>query len=213
MHEFRIEILDNAASREVLNKKYSLDQNGITKWLRINKLISYDETLIMYADLTPWARTGAETYGTSFEFTTNKQKKQIFVKALVTLSPVKSLMDWSRRRGILKRHGIAVSLWYHYADAIIFEEFYPKTANEVTFENILNIGNKLDELGFITLKFTDDIRADKNGNPFFIDFGFDLGEPSNKISTNAKNYLLEKHPEKQNEINNYYNYKLTIKNK
>lgn len=111
----------------------------------------------------------------------------------------------SRRREILKRNGIPVSFWYHYADATIFEDFYPNTASEVSFEKILYIGNKLDKLGFTTLKFTDDIRADKNGNPFFIDFGFDLGEPSSKFTISAKNYLLEKYPEKQNEINNYYN--------
>ena len=133
MTVFRIEIIDNGATKE----KYPLDQNGITKWLRSKNIISDNEMLKIYRDLTPWTRTGGETYGTSFEFTTNKQKKQIFVKALVTLSPVRSLLDWSRRREILKRNGIAVSFWYHSADATIFEDFYPNTASEVSFEKIL----------------------------------------------------------------------------
>ena len=75
------------------------------------------------------------------------------------------------------KNGIVVSHWYHYSEGTIIEDFYPNTSNKVDFDKILTIGHRLDQLGFTTLKFTDDIMADKNGNPFFIDFGFDLGRP------------------------------------
>lgn len=204
MTDIRIEIIDKGASTEVTRENYTLDQNGITKWLQTKKIISKHDILLNYKDLTPWTRTGGETYGTSFEIRTNNQKKQIFIKALVTLLPEKSLLDWFRRREILEKNGISVSFWYHYADATIFEEFYPYSSNKVPFEEILYIGYKLDMLGFSTLKFTDDIRADKNGKPFFVDFGFDLGEPSNIKTTNAKKYLLENYPEKRDEIKKHY---------
>lgn len=204
MTEFKILTIDKGASTEITREKFLLDQQGITNWLRSKSIIPDNETLSSFHDLMPWTRTGGETYSTSFEFSTDKQTKQIFIKAIVTTSPEKSLLDWTRRREILMRNGIAVSHWYHYSDASIIEDFYPNTSNSVDFVKILTIGHKLDKLGFTTLKFSDDIRADKNGNPFFIDFGFDLGEPSDKINTSAKEYLLLHYPDRQNEINIFY---------
>ena len=46
--------------------------------------------------------------------------------------------------------------------------------------------------------------ADKNGNPFFIDFGFDLGEPSGEKKSISKNYLMHKYTDKTYEINKFY---------
>lgn len=200
MIEFNITTINSGASTEILRGKKSLDQEGITSWLFTKNIISRDETLLNFKDLIPWKRTGGETYSTLFEFTTDKQKKQIFIKALVTLLPEKSLLDWARRRDILFKNGIPVSRWYYHAEATIIEDFYPNTSDKVSFENILNIGYQLDKLGFAALKFVDDIRADENGNPFFIDFGFDLGEPSNSMSISARDYLLKNYPEKQYKI-------------
>jgi len=204
MTEFKIATVDKGASTEITREKFSLDQQGITNWLRSKNIITDNETLSNFQDLMPWTRTGGETYCTSFEFSTDKQTKQIFIKAIVTTSPEKSLLDWTRRREILMRNGIAVSHWYHHSDASIIEDFYPNTSNAVDFEKILFIGHKLDQLGFATLKFSDDIRADKNGSPFFIDFGFDLGEPSDSSKTSAKGYLLLQFPDRQNQINKFY---------
>ena len=204
MTEFKIVTIDKGASTEITRENFLLNQQGITNWLRSKSIISDNETLSSFQDLMPWTRTGGETYSTSFEFSTDKQSKQIFIKAIVTTSPEKSLHDWKRRREILMRNGIAVSHWYHHSNASIIEDFYPNTSSSVDFMKILTIANKLDKLGFTTLKFSDDIRADKNGNPFFIDFGFDLGEPSDKINTAAKEYLLLHYPDRQNEINMFY---------
>lgn len=200
MKEFTLLTINNGASTEITREKQSLDQEEIRKWLFSKNIISNRETLLAFKDLMPWTRTGGETYSTSFEFTTNKQTKQIFIKALVTLLPEKSLLDWARRRDILNKNGIPVSNWYHHSEATIIEDFYPNTSDKVSFENILNIGCQLDKLGFATLKFINDLRADKNGNPYFIDFGFDLGEPSDSMTFSARDYLLSHYPEKQYEI-------------
>jgi hypothetical protein len=208
MTEFKIATIDKGASTEITQEKFSLDQHGITSWLVSKTIISDNETLLNFQDLMPWTRTGGETYGSSFEFSTDKQTKQIFIKAIVTTSPEKSLLDWIRRREILMKNGIAVSFWYHHSAATIIEDFYPNTSINVDFDKILYIGHQLDQLGFSTLKFSEDIRADKNDNPFFIDFGFDLGEPSENVKTTAKEYLLKQHPEKEATIIQFYNDKM-----
>jgi len=90
----------------------------------------------------------------------------------------------------------------------LFEDYYPYTFEKIDFNKLLEIGWKLDMLGFTTLSFLNDIRADENNNPFYIDFGFDLGEPSPMQKECAKNNLILKFPEKQNKIKQFYNKKV-----
>jgi len=208
MTEIKIATIDKGASTEITREKFSLDQQGIKSWLVSKTIIPGNETLLNFQDLMPWTRTGGETYSSSFEFSTDKQTKQIFIKAIVTTSPEKSVFDWARRREILMKNGISISHWYHHSEATIIEDFYPNASSKVDFEKILYIGHQLDQLGFSTLKFSDDIRADKNDNPFFIDFGFDLGEPSENVKTTAKEYLLKQYPEKKTAIIQFYNDKM-----
>lgn len=206
MEKFELKIIENSASSEITRQGYSLDKIGISDWLIKKNLILPKDEILSYADLTAWARTGGETYSTSFEFATSQGRKQINIKALVTMFPEKSLLDWAKRRNILAENGIQVSNWYFTSEATIYEDFYPFTAKEkIKFETLLSIGHKLDSLGFATLKFIDDIRADEFGNPYFIDFGFDLGEPSSEKSTSAKEYLARIFPDKVSEIESFYN--------
>lgn len=208
MQKFELKIVSNGASSEITRQGYLLDKNGITDWLINKNVISNKLNLLAYSDLTPWARTGGETYSTVFEFSTMETTKQIIIKAIVNMFPEKILLDWTRRRKILADNGIPVSNWYSAPDATIYEDFYPFTAKEkVEFEALLSIGYRLDSLGFTTLKFIDDIRADKDGNPHFIDFDFDLGEPSNDKISSAKKYSAEAFPNKILEINNFYDKK------
>lgn len=206
MTEFSISTIDKGASSEIAKDNFPIDQQGVTAWLQTKNIISGDEILHNFQDLMPWTRTGGETFCASFQFSTNRTTtKQIFIKAITTTSPEKSLTDWAKRRKILAEHEIPVSNWYFYGDGVIFEDFYPKVAkNVVAFEKIIAIGHKLDQLGFTTLKFLDDIRATEDGSPFYIDFGFDLGEPSSNLKTNAKEYLLKQYPDKENQINQFY---------
>jgi hypothetical protein len=199
----QIRTLAKGASTEITREKFSLDQNGITQWLSSKGILS-NEILFSYSDVLQWTRTGGETYAASFEITTEKQRKLILIKAIVTITPERSLLDWERRREVLRINGISVSHWYHHSAATIIEDFYPNTFEKVEFEKLLAIGYKLDQLGFTTLSFLADIRADQNGNPFYVDFGFDLGEPSANGKTCAKEYFLRQYPERQNDINLFY---------
>jgi hypothetical protein len=197
--------LGKGASAEILREGYALSNLGITSWLVNKNIVSVKEKVIGYSDITSWFRAGGETYICIFEFSTLRRTKRIVIKALVTLLPEKSLLDWERRRGILQENDIPVSNWYSASKGTIYEDFYPFSAKETTnFKLLLEIGKKLDYLGFNTLKFIDDIRADEAGKPYFIDFGFDLGEPSNKIVYSAKEYLIKSFPQKVLEINTFY---------
>ena len=208
MRKFQITTINDGASSEITRQGYSLDEKGIRDWLIDKNIISDKSDLLAYSDLTSWTRTGGETYSAVFEFSTAEITRQIIIKAIVTMFPKKSLLDWERRRNILAENDIPVSNWYFASEATIYEDFYPFTAKEkVAFETLLSIGHKLDSLGFATLKFIDDIRADKDGNPYFIDFGFDLGESSDDKTSSAKEYLAKTFPDKLLEINNFYDKK------
>ena len=77
MTEFILTPIDKGASTEMTRENFSLDQQGITHWLKTKNIITDNETLLGFKDLMPWTRTGGETYSTSFEFTTDKQTKPI----------------------------------------------------------------------------------------------------------------------------------------
>jgi hypothetical protein len=204
MTAFKLEIMDNGASSEVKREHFSLDQQGVSNWLTKKNIIGKQETLLIYRDIKPWFQSGAETFCSIFEIITNKQIKRIVIKALVTLSPQKSLQDWERRRKVLFENEVPVSNWYFFGDATIIEDYYPNTFQNVEFEKIILIGKSLDKLGFSTLSFTDDIRADTKFNPFYIDFGFDLGEPSLNKKTTALEYLFQLFPTRMDEIKFIY---------
>jgi hypothetical protein len=203
--EFFLKNIDKGITTDIVNKGITLDKKGITSWLRAKNLMNDQEELISFIDINPWIRTGSETYSNIFEFTTDHKSLKVFVKALVTLSPEKSLKDWERRRKILLENSIPVSEWLWAGEATIFEPFYPKTYLETNdFNKLLQIATIIDELGFTTLKFLDDILCDNEGNPFYNDFGFDLGEPSNLPKLFAKEYLTKVFPYKAQEIDSFY---------
>lgn len=204
MKNTEIEILEKGASTEIKKETLNLSINHIQQWLISKSIINSNDKLNYFKDVMPWIRTGAETYCSSFLISTKYTLKQIVIKALVTLSPSKSLQDWARRRKIFSMNKIPVSNWYYYSDALIIEDYYPNTANVVSFKKILSIGYKIDKLGFTTLNFVNDIRADCTGEPYYIDFGFDLGDPSETPKNSAKEYLLKNYPEQHVEIEEFY---------
>ncbi len=202
---FNITRIDRGISAEIEKKGISLDQQGLTNWLIEKNIIKSNETLLGFKDIQPWQRTGGETYSTIFYVQTDIQEQTIVVKAIVTTNPEKSLTDWTNRRGILLANNISVSNWFCTGEATIYETYYPnKAEHTVDFSKLIEIAFTLDKLGFSTLKFTDDILCDASGQPFYIDFGFDLGEPSQTIKTNAKNYLIKRFPDRELEIERFY---------
>jgi len=202
--ELIVKQLEGGISAEIA-KKSTLDREGVSEWLLRRKLIDNNEYLTFFTDLQPWTRTGGETYSAIFEFASTKKLMKIFVKAIVTYNPEKSLLDWTRRRNLLKENKIPVSNWYWFGEATIFEQYYPNEGTACNPLSLIKIGCKLDKLGFTTLKFIDDIRCDEKNNPYFVDFGFDLGEPSYLGKKAAFDYFISKYPQLHNEIINFYN--------
>ncbi|HMS28210.1 MAG TPA: hypothetical protein PKD32_00020 [Saprospiraceae bacterium] len=204
--ELIIKQLEKSISAEI-GKKFTLDRDGISQWLLNKNLIGNNECVICFTDLKPWTRTGGETYSTVFEFETTERRRKIFVKAIVTQNPEKSLQDWTRRRNLLKKNNIPTSNWYWSGEATIFEEYYPHDNKLCDPLLLMEIGYQLDKLGFTTLKFIDDIRCDVNHQPYYVDFGFDLGEPSQHPQMSAFNHFVLKFPELSDELNKLYHIK------
>ena len=198
---FCITRIENGITAEIGN----LGQQSLKSWLVVKNLMTEKEILYSFSEVKPWKRTGGETYSTIFNFQTDKQKQTIVVKAIVTINPEKSLIDWTNRRKILADNRVPVSHWFWTGRATIYEPFYPNKSDKTKdFNLLLQTAFTLDNLGFTTLKFLDDIICDNDGNPFYVDFGFDLGEPSQYKKTNAKDYLIKIYPSRKADIETFY---------
>lgn len=200
-----IHLLDKGASSEISKDGYALNLKDIESWLKHKRIIEEESRLKAYKDLEAWQRGGVETYFSVFEIVLkNKIAKRIVLKAVVAVPPEESLKNWSKRRNLLDQNKIPVSNWYWWGCGIIVEDYYPYTYDRVAnFSFLIDIAAKLDNLGFTALNFLSDIRCDKLLNPYYIDFGFDLGEPSNVRNDKCINLLKEKYPNRKVEITDY----------
>ena len=202
MDIFRI---DKGITADIEKKGIALNQDGLTEWLKSKNLIEGNEILLTFNDIQPWERTGGETYSTIFNFKTDKQEQTIVIKAIVTTNPEKSLIDWTNRRTVLADNKVSVSHWFWTGEATIYEPFYPNKVDKTKdFDILIQTAFTLDKLGFTTLKFLDDILCDKDGKPHYIDFGFDLGEPSQTMKTTAKEHLIKTYPNFKADIEAFY---------
>ena len=200
-----IKRIEKGITADIVKKGIALNQEGLSEWLNSKNLITANEILISFSDIQPWRRTGGETFTTIFNFQTEKHEQTIVVKAIVTTNPEKSLIDWTNRREILATNNISVSYWFWTGDATIYEPFYPnKTDKTKDFNTLIHTAFTLDKLGFTTLKFLDDILCDIDGNPFYVDFGFDLGEPGQIFKTTAKEHLIKTFPNLKADIDSFY---------
>jgi hypothetical protein len=203
-----VKTIEKAASVEIVKDGYELTLDGISQWLRLKCLMGNNNSLLEYEDIDKWKRRGSETYSTVFriKFLRNgkEQSKLINIKAIITLDPERGIRDWSKRREVLDKASIPVSHWYWFGDGIIIEDFYPNDYNACEeFSKLALIASQLDLLGFHTLNFLLDIRCDDDGNPFYIDFGSDLGSPSSNKSDTAITKLIEFFPKREIEIQRY----------
>lgn len=170
----------------------------IANWLKLYRVIPNNSDLCLYKEDTKWNRLGSETYlkKAVIHFLVRDEliSKEIVFKALINMNSVKSLEDWARRRMLLYNNQIPVSNWYYHGNGIILEDYYSYSFEKVNNINELErIAYILDNLGFYCLNFLNDIRCNEDGHPFYIDFGFDLGEPSpvrkNNCIFTLKNYI------------------------
>jgi hypothetical protein len=171
--------------------------------LRLTNILDADEQFIGYLDREPWHPGGAETYIADGEVFVSgiETSRHVIAKALVSMGGALDarLASWLRRRELLSKIGIPVPRLYSAKDATIFEEFidFPITAVKLIDEAILDqvgeIGAHLDFNGFSTLSFVSDLRI-KNGQVLYVDFGFDLGEPSDLLKDCAREAILKASP-------------------
>ena len=192
-----ISIFPHGASREIHRDGYAISVLAdIKEWLINKNIISSSDILLSYRDVKEWFKSGDETYLSSFYISYCRcekvENKTIVLKAITTLNPEKSLLDWYRRRKILRENFVPVSNWYWCNNGIIIEDYYPNDWSFYNLDTLKSIANVLDRLGFITTDFLRDIKCDEYGNLFYIDFGFDLGEPSFKETNTSKQTLNNK---------------------
>jgi len=194
-------IEDGVTTNEIEN----IDQQSLTSWLITRELMTESETLYSFNELQPWKMGGAETYYTIFNFKTDKQEQTVVVKII---REKERFVIWRNRKNLLLDNNVPVSHWF-WTDAdkaTIFEPFYPYKSNKTKdFNLLLQIAFTLDNLGFATLNFLDDIMCDIEGNPFYIDFGSDLGGSSQYKRTNAKDFLKKIYPSRRTDIETFYN--------
>jgi len=192
-----IKLLEKGASTEVKQQYGSINKDTITRWIISKKIVKKGSIIKSFEDLSDWTRTGGESYCSTFKILYSNKKEEehqkvINIKAIISIPVEQCLGNWERRRKILLEKQIPVSHWYFVGKGIIIEDFYPKKVAEVNdLAPLFNIAETLDNLGFRNPKFTRDILCDTEGNPFYVDFGFDLGEPSNIITEIAKDHILK----------------------
>lgn len=170
-------------------------------------VIDESESLLGLTDRSPWHRGGGETFVSDsvvFVGTGSQEhgeevpggKRHVIAKALVSFgSPPEIMMaSWLKRRGILVSLEIPVPRLFGAVEGTLYEEFID---DELSPESLLipeivaelgRIAAVLDRAGFATLSFMADVRR-RETKLYYVDFGFDLGEPSDVPSSNARTQL------------------------
>lgn len=163
-------------------------------------IIQSSQKIVYYEDIEPWHKGGSETYIAECKIKFKEGNElHIIAKALISLATESDRLTktWLNRRDILKNYGIRVPKLFATNEGVLFEEFIDNKfeLENLKSKNIINEVGKyaaiLDFHGFITLSFLSDLRI-KNNKLYFVDFGFDLGEPSHKIVNNAKQEMDKK---------------------
>lgn len=157
------------------------------------------EVLQAYHDISAWQRGGAETYNTVATITVKEHERKFIAKALVSMvtKPEQQLANWSSRRTIIQQLGIKTPKLFAELNGVIYEEFIDNNFSldsnlqKTILEQLAFIAGQLDRKGFTTLSFINDIRL-KDTTLYYVDFGSDLGEPSQDKKDSAIKLLMSK---------------------
>ena len=193
----KINLLEKGASNEAKSKYGEINDLTLVEWLKNINLLGKSDYLIEYDDIASWQRGGTETYNSIFkiakECNGSITYNKVIVKAIVTGISEQSTKTWIKRREILHEARINVVKWYTVSNFLIYEDFLPYDYKYCKDINLIKkFALTLDELGFNTFNFLDDIRCNENGEPFYVDFGQDLGNPNEKPSTSSYQTFLKK---------------------
>lgn len=187
---------DGLSSEFIRRGEGATDFARIETGLRRVNILTSGEQMTAFEDGETWRRGGGETFvaDATIELTGGSEAiRHVIGKALVSFAtPLDSKLGiWLRRRSFLAKSGVAVPFLYSGLDAIIFEEFIdrPLGTDDLLDPNMLDqigkIGARLDFNGFPTLSFLSDLRT-KDRRIYYVDFGFDLGEPGGVCTDRAR---------------------------
>lgn len=153
--------------------------------------------------INDWYQGGAETYICQFSCYTDTMHQYI-LKACVVMSfgsSISNIVDeWIKKRTIVSSF-ISTPKIFGYAKGTILEEYIPfkwtGQFQRMTFDeqdaaikNLATICLKLDKLGFAPIGIVSDLRS-RGKDIVMIDFGEDLGQPSESSKNNSQIYISE----------------------
>jgi hypothetical protein len=182
-----------------LSMMRELKNNNLEFCLKQIKVLNDSENLISYSDITPWQRGGGETYISVGVATTSDKEIKFIAKALVSMAtqPDQQLKNWNSRREFINKIGIKTPILFSSSNGTIYEEFidddfeFTNELSDAILKQLVTIAKTLDTSGFTTIAFSRDLRI-KNNTLYYVDFGSDLGEPSENVSKSAFNHLQSK---------------------
>ena len=164
-----------------------------------------------YEDIQGWVRGGEESYvATGRLYLSNDEEtsqREFVAKAILTIDPDTTIDKMMDRRELLKSQGIKTPTIYSVDEGCIYQQFIPKSvresvekigSDEKLLDELVRIGAVLDQKGFKALSYIGDLRTDLQ-DLYYVDLGFDLGEPGNQATDNSYKSLM-KFVESNNEL-------------
>ena len=137
-----------------------------------------------------WERAGGESYILPFvaaQKETGTPIVRALFKANTTMNPERAITQGVEKRHMLEKLGVKTPRLYGYGGGVVLEEFLPHDVDEALnifgnkiFQDIAYAYGAIASGGFspVANGLIRDFRADNDGNMHMIDFGSDLGEPS-----------------------------------
>src|SRR3989338_1959426 len=192
----KLSLLPKGVSYEIISCVSKEKQFAkIEKWLRKCGILSNEEGLESYEDVTQWSRKGAESYVSEAQIiTTDGKKVHFIVKAIVGILPINArINELIERRKLLQSFGISIPKLFGINSGAMIEAFIPNDLlsqkGELPFKTklqVARIASILDFAGFSVLNFLSDLRCSEDlFEVFYVDFGFDLGRPEPQAQSNA----------------------------
>lgn len=196
MADSKLSLLPKGFSYEIIScvvKERRFEE--IEKWLRKYGVLSNEERLESYEDVTQWSRKGAESYVSDARIiTSNGRKVHFIVKAIVGMLPIdERICELIERRKLLRSLGIPIPELFGINCGAVIEAFIPKDLLSqrgvlplIAKLKIARIAAILDCARFSVLNFLSDLRCSEDLlDVFYVDFGFDLGMPGLQLQTHA----------------------------
>ncbi|MFH1420399.1 MAG: nucleoside-diphosphate kinase [Candidatus Aenigmatarchaeota archaeon] len=204
LHSGCLELLDdeNALSWSLAKEGEGVFmEERITEKLRGVGLIGRKGSFVHYKDIELWKPFG-EMYVAAGQVVTERKsmrcERKFVAKVCTNLNPAKRMVELLDRRTILSQQGVNVPYVYGCDSGTIYEEYIEHDLIEYLKHNLLQrekvipalrkTARILDANGFRPLDFLRDCRTDGE-YVYYIDFGFDLGEPSNESTDIAEKQL------------------------